>query len=553
MHTLLSVQLAFEAKQAGKNVVCRHIDADEFQSLKDVSANTWFDPDFVFALQIDTITLGGYEFTRPYSLDELILNDDVYYVGASGTILKGKFNPENEMLVSAVKNGSVQRDEENAVYQLNAFRSLLNVDAELPQIIDYDFFVVDGEPKKRGGRKKKESKPETSEPDTKDNKESPSSIDDDSEGIDLTGPAVKKYIDAIAAARNNAELVKVEDSIIDDNHKYAHEEINLFRELINQKRQVFKKIKAETELNAFKDNFNDTNTVEDLDALAIKIESLGDKHPDLDEDYYVLLVDIASKREALNQLSLIDQTETSAAPSPVDAEIIESAADNPTVASIREASEQAKGEYMLSLTEAQEAKAVNRLKESIDKDRRLIFTHKSHLDAYVEIRLQDIAKKESGALQIGKPDHHQVIADKIHNALNLVELGQIEDTLTESDKSHHFLNLAKARDSLTAYENCLNNLINQVQQAITIDEANEPASKTLGWSDAQRLPLLTAISKRLVELDVSLLTQIRTAPSNAILSCLLSEVKAMGTGTYAHNCMEAYRERKAALNPTSPA
>jgi len=57
----------------------------------------------------------------------------------------------------------------------------------------------------------------------------------------------------------------------------------------------------------------------------------------------------------------------------------------------------------------------------------------------------------------------------------------------------------------------------------------------------------------LVELDVTLLTQIRTAPSIAILNCLLSEVKAIGTGTYAHNCMEAYRERRYALTQTSPA
>ena len=544
MHTILTIQEAFAAKQAGKNIVCRHTESEYFESLDRVSAETWFDPHYVFALQIETIVVAGFEFTKPYTLDELTTGQEIFYIGASGTILKGTFNPDNEMLVSGVNNGSVQRDEENATKQIKAVRSLLNITSDEPTVIDYDFFVVDGEStksetkKRRGGRKSKDTQPVVS---------------DENLPLDKTDTAIKVFTDKIDVASMTYELEEIQANLNDSKDKLHPEEVEQIKALIVEKQNQIDKLAGDTAVELMTERLQSISTIGPLNDLEVDVKNQKLATPVVAENCDQLLIDIAAKREKLNQIDFIDQTETSAAQSPVDAEINESHADIPTVASIREASEQAKGEYMLSLTEASEASAINRLKESFDLDRRLIFTHKSHLDSYVEIRLKDIAKKESEALQIGKPDHHQVIADKIHNALNLVELEQIEGTLTESDKSHHFLNLANARDSLTAYENCLNNLINQVQQAITIDEANEPASKTLGWSDAQRLPLLTAISKRLVELDVTLLTQIRTAPSIAILNCLLSEVKAIGTGTYAHNCMEAYRERRYALTQTSPA
>ncbi|WEI17117.1 hypothetical protein PY247_11135 [Acinetobacter proteolyticus] len=374
MHTLLSVQLAFEAKQAGKNVVCRHIDADEFQSLKDVSANTWFDPDFVFALQIDTITLGGYEFTRPYSLDELILNDDVYYVGASGTILKGKFNPENEMLVSAVKNGSVQRDEENAIKQIKAFRSLLGIDGDTPQFIDYDFFVVDGEPKKRGvARKKKEITQDTAKVESSEH-----------EPLDESDTNVKKTIDSINSATNLAELDFIENELKSSPRKYVQDELNQFHDLINQ------------------------------------------------------------KREELNQLALFNDS---------NPEISES-------------------------TELDTPSFISELKE-LQKD-----------------------------------------------ALNL-----------------------------TPYQTQLSDLINQVQKAQSIDEANEPVSQTLDWTFEQRLPLITAISKRLVELGKPLIAQIREANDFNTLDAYLVQIHELIAvdGTLAHQCMQALTVRKSALTPTSPA
>jgi hypothetical protein len=54
--------------------------------------------------------IADYEITKPYALDELTTGQEIFYISASGTILKGQFNPDNEMLVSAVNNCSVQND-----------------------------------------------------------------------------------------------------------------------------------------------------------------------------------------------------------------------------------------------------------------------------------------------------------------------------------------------------------------------------------------------------------------------------------------------------------
>ena len=79
MHTLLTVQEAFAARQSGKSVVCRHVESELFEKLNNVSADTWFDPHYVFAIEIETITLGGLEFTRPYALAELFANDVILH------------------------------------------------------------------------------------------------------------------------------------------------------------------------------------------------------------------------------------------------------------------------------------------------------------------------------------------------------------------------------------------------------------------------------------------------------------------------------------------
>lgn len=158
MYTQLSALEAFTAKQQGKNVVVRHDGWENYETLDQASADAWFNPTFSFAIKLETITIGEYEFTKPYSLDELIEGQEIYFVGASGIILKGTFCPGNKMLIDGVTAGSVQRDAENATTQMKALRSVLGLQCNDPEIIEYDFADQPKEEpeqkKTRRGRKK---------------------------------------------------------------------------------------------------------------------------------------------------------------------------------------------------------------------------------------------------------------------------------------------------------------------------------------------------------------------------------------------------------------
>ncbi len=160
MYTQLSALEAFTAKQQGKNVVCRFESHEEYVQLNEVSAESFFNPAYIFAIKLETIIVGEFEFTKPYSLDELIEGQEIYFVGASGIILKGIFCPGNKMLVDGVSAGSVQRDAENAITQMKALRSVLGLQCDDPEIIEYDFAdqpIEEPEQKKtRRGRKKTE-------------------------------------------------------------------------------------------------------------------------------------------------------------------------------------------------------------------------------------------------------------------------------------------------------------------------------------------------------------------------------------------------------------
>lgn len=139
MYTQLSALEAFTAKQQGKNVVVRHDGWEDYETLDQASADAWFNPAFSFAIKLETITVGEYEFTKPYSLDELNEGKEIYFVGASGIILKGAFCPGNKMLIDGVTAGSVQRDAENAITQMKALRSVLGLQCNDPEIIEYEF------------------------------------------------------------------------------------------------------------------------------------------------------------------------------------------------------------------------------------------------------------------------------------------------------------------------------------------------------------------------------------------------------------------------------
>lgn len=556
MHTLLTVQEAFAARQAGKSIVCRHVESEIFEKLNNVSADTWFDPHYVFAIEIETITLGGLEFTRPYTLSELTSGDKIYFCGASGKILKGNFNPDNEMLIAGVKNGSVQRDEENAIAQVTAFRSLLNIEVEAPIIIDYDFFVVDDEPKKtvpRGRRKKDaETKSVDVEPQVP-----------ESEPLDESDHNVKKIIDAISSAVNLINLDIIENELDESPiRRFVDDELNQFKGLIKQKRVILEKGIADTEITGITERLEKATTIAELNDLELEVKNQRLLTPQLQDNYDQLIVDIAAKREELNQLDLIEN-ETPVKPiSGIEASKV-LFSEKTSAANDAELAENVIDTFKLKIEEAKSISDLQSIRVMLDQNSHLKSEDKSQLkhilgckeNSLSQTSVSELKELQKEAINIAGSNHYQDIENRILNAKSSNELAEVENTLTVSDKDHFFLRLLNKRTELFAYEDKLEKLIQFLQTAQSIDEANEPVSQTLDWTTEQRLPLITAISKRLVELGKPLIVQIREATDLNTLEAYLVQIQELIAvdGTLAHQCMQAYTVRKSTITQISPA
>lgn len=155
IQSTLTAQQAFEAMQAGKNVVCKAF-GNTYDTLDNFPATVFFKPDYEFALALQTIALNGIKFTTPLTLPELEDNQDLFIVSAS-SIKKMQFKGQIEVL-TAVKNGFAQRDEDNAKNHLKAI--CLSFGVTDPSIIIEGVFV---EPKKSS--RKKAEKTEVAEKD----------------------------------------------------------------------------------------------------------------------------------------------------------------------------------------------------------------------------------------------------------------------------------------------------------------------------------------------------------------------------------------------------
>ena len=157
---------AFEAMMAGRNIMCRIAgELIEFDDLDQFPATVFAKPGYEFCIKIDEITINGFTFLKPYSLDELEEGQDIFLIGNTGSIVKGQFIPEYEELVLAVKNGSVQRDLTNAELQAKAFQSLLGIENELVvKVVDFHTFMKPTAKPKKTPRKKNEAPVEQVEP-----------------------------------------------------------------------------------------------------------------------------------------------------------------------------------------------------------------------------------------------------------------------------------------------------------------------------------------------------------------------------------------------------
>ncbi|RZG48102.1 hypothetical protein [Acinetobacter wuhouensis] len=158
---ILNGNEAFTAMMAGKNIMCRAVGGlIEFDDLSQFPATVFAMHGYEFCIKIDEITINGYTFLKPYSLDELSEGQDVFLLGNTGSIVKGQFISEYEELVLAVKNGSVQRDFESAQNQAKAIQSLLGIDIDLVlKVVDFQEFMKPTTKSKKSTRKKTESEP----------------------------------------------------------------------------------------------------------------------------------------------------------------------------------------------------------------------------------------------------------------------------------------------------------------------------------------------------------------------------------------------------------
>ena len=195
---------AFEAMMAGRNIMCRAAgELIAFDDLDQFPATVFAKPGYEFCIKIDELTINGFTFLKPYSLDELDEGQDIFLIGNTGSIVKGQFIPEYEELVLAVKNGSVQRDFENAQKQAKAFQSLLGIENELVvKVVDFHTFMKPTTKPKKAPRKKNVSPVEQVEP-TQVSSEKPGYVSTDEIETD---PA--KIIESFTTQIN--ECVKVE-------------------------------------------------------------------------------------------------------------------------------------------------------------------------------------------------------------------------------------------------------------------------------------------------------------------------------------------------------
>ena len=154
---ILNGNEAFAALMAGKNILCRAVgDLIDFDDLDQFPATVFAKSDYEFCIKIEMMELAGITFTKPLILEDIQVDQEVFMINTTGSILQGKFKPECDALVRAVKNGFVQRDSINAQSQAKALHALFGVEGVI-QLKTIDFTNQSDEQipsvKKRGAKK----------------------------------------------------------------------------------------------------------------------------------------------------------------------------------------------------------------------------------------------------------------------------------------------------------------------------------------------------------------------------------------------------------------
>ncbi|RZG73898.1 hypothetical protein EXE10_20720, partial [Acinetobacter sp. WCHAc060033] len=158
---ILNGNEAFAALMSGKNIMCRAAgELMDFTDLDQFPATVFAMPGYEFCIKIDFIELAGISFLKPFSIDELVADQEIYICENYSRITKCQFIPDRVEMRDAVISGFVQRDRENAANQIKAIQKALGIETEIYfQEVDYKELLAalatkNREPKKRETRKK---------------------------------------------------------------------------------------------------------------------------------------------------------------------------------------------------------------------------------------------------------------------------------------------------------------------------------------------------------------------------------------------------------------
>lgn len=137
MNNILNAQEAFTALQKGKTVLCRYAGDDvlhadkDFSTLDQMPATVFGLPNYEFCIQLEMLELAGIKFTKPCTIDEMEKGQEIYVcIFPCAEIHKTKFNNSSDVL-NFIRCGVVQRDEENAKLQMQAYHAFLGLDLAL--------------------------------------------------------------------------------------------------------------------------------------------------------------------------------------------------------------------------------------------------------------------------------------------------------------------------------------------------------------------------------------------------------------------------------------
>lgn len=255
----IAIDDAYHAAKSGQIIVARCISNSTntaFELLKDVPASAFFEPDdWQFAIKIDTITINSHEFTKPLLLSELVVGQDIYFVGATNNILKGQFIENDAYLMDAANTGCLQRDEANARLQLIAIKSQFGIHPEI-EVVDYDFGGnAPVETKKRRSRKSKDEQ-----------------LDAVKESNSDVGQKTDSFFDEMVATIENAQtldaLNQISNQIITHSRNLSNDDLDILKEQYAQREHQLSQLDLLTADQEYQ------KTLEDLVARAKEAKSV---------------------------------------------------------------------------------------------------------------------------------------------------------------------------------------------------------------------------------------------------------------------------------------